>query len=498
MRFSIFFLISLLIASNYFFNVEGKEPMVQFVNLQIEAKEAVAEVKPTQSYDFYFKYYNGGYFQRNLYLFIVEFKVDVDGEGWEAYVSPTLDFMFPNETRIGRVRVVASARPSNYANITLQGRLRDIYGTWHYRNFTFKVKSAPYHSFDIKVDNIFIKAKQEEIYRVPIKIINYGNYEERFLINPFYVPPGWKVSFSQSPVIIPPNGEYTIDLFFVTPHEKFFIQERTFTIMVEISAMEATPKIVSIIVSMDGFHLTLGQTVAVISSMPSLLLLIFVGIIIYRKNVPYTYLPKPWKEERKELDKLKPIERKKLLKEMKEEWKSAKYFCKDWYRYEKEIERLRRLRNKKQRHLEEKIMKEWRDSWIEAYKVWKEECNKIREEYERGKRKLKEIYEKAKKYGIDLPPLPKISYPPEPKKPAKPKVPEYKLNEEKGILIEPDEIVIERILLPLKKNKMLAKRDIIKIKEMSKEIIEKMKASFNAIERKFEEEEKKRKWKIKR
>ncbi len=435
--------------------------MVQFVNLQIEAKEATAEIKPTQSHYFYFKYYNGGYFQRNLYLFRVEFKVKVDAPGWEAYVSPTVDFMYQNETKVGHVVVVASARPSNYANVTLCGRLRDIYGTWHYRNYTFRVKSAPYHSFDVVVEDIFIEGKQEEIYQIPIKIINYGNYEERFVIEPFYTPPNWEICFSPSTIILPPKGEGTVYLYFATPHEKFFIQERTFIIIAKVSAMGAIPKTVSIIVTMKGFHLTLGQFVALVSSMPSIFLLLFVCITIYRRNALHTYLPKPWKEERDEILKLKSSERKKIMKEMKDEWKSALYFCKYLYKDEKKREKLRRIRNKKQKKLEKMIKKEWENSWIEAYNVWKEECNKIREEYE-----------KMKKRGIkDL----QINYPNQPKKPPMPKIPEYKIDEERLILIEPDEIAIERILMSLRKQKMLLKRDIEKIRKISKEIIEKMK-----------------------
>jgi len=468
------------------------EPFAQFINLRIEAiGDIVAEVEPTSSHIFYFKFYNGGYFQTNLYAFYVEFKVTVEGEGWTAYVSPTWTFFYPNETRIGHVYVTASARPSNYATIRLYGKLRDIYGNWHHANYTFHVKSAPYHSFDVLVEKPYIKAKQEGIYSVPIKIINYGNYEDYFEITPVYIPPNWHCIVSQNKVILSPGQETTVYVHFVTPPEGIYKQGTTHILLVEVKATRAVSKIAAIVVMVEGFHLTLGQTVAILSSLPTLLAFISVGFAFHRVNSPSYVIPKPWKEEKEELAKLNAKERKKILKEMKEEWLSAIYFYKEWKKNEKQHRKLRKIAMEKQRKLENKIKAEWNEAWLSAYNTWKEERKKIKGEYEARKQKIQELYEKIKKIAtkmgvkIDMPTLPKLEYPPEPKKPPMPKIPEYRYDEKRGILIEPDEIEIEKALIPIRRNKLMAKREAMKIREMGREIIKKMNLSFDAIEKKL-------------
>jgi len=81
--------------------------------------------------------------------------------------------------------------------------------------------------------------------------------------------------------------------------------------------------------------------------------------------------------------------------------------------------------------------------------------------------------------------LPKLEFPPQPKKPMMPKIPEYRYDERSGILIEPDEIEIEKALIPIRRNKLMAKREAIKMREMGKEIIKKINLSFDAIEKKL-------------
>ena len=488
---ALFLFLSLYLLDVTFVNANEKYPFL--IHLRIEpVDDIVAEVEPLDQHQFTFKYYNGGNFQTNLYAFYVEFRVEVEGEGWQAFVEPAWSYFYPNETKLGSVRVVASARPSNFAYVHLYGRLRDIYGFWHTANYTFQVKSAPYHSFDVKVEDTYIVGKQEEIYSLPLKIINYGNYEDVFSIIPEYVPPGWQFTFSQNPIVISPKQEATIYIHFAIPHEGFYLQQTTYLLRFKVQVEETrNEKPVSILVSLEGFHFTLGQTVAFLSVFPSILLLLSAGVLLYIRNNPCSYIPKPWKEEKEELLKMSPEKRKKAKKEMKEAWKSAKYFCKYMRKEEKELERLRKIMKKKQEQLEEKIMDEWRQSWQGLHNQWKEECNKIKEEYEKRKRALEAKWMKAKRiaetYGkkLEKPTFPQIIYPPEPKKPPLPKIPEYKLNEEKLLLIEPDEIIIERILMPLRKNKILAKRDVIKMREMGNELREKIKNDFYVLEKKI-------------
>lgn len=490
MRYVVFALILLSLFS--FIPFTSAHIFDKFINLQIDpVGSIVAEVEPTGEHTFYFKYYNGGTLQANIYAFYTEFRVEVEGDGWRAYVSPTWTYFYPNETKIGYVKVVASSRPSNYAIIHLYGRIRDIYGNWYYGNFTFRVKSAPYHSFDVILNKTYIKAKQEEIYSVPIKIKNYGNYEDYFEIIPIYIPSNWKLTISQTRLILPPGGEAIVYVHFATPPEGIYIQATTHLILLEVRASGSSPKMAAIIISMEGFHLTLGQMVAILSSMPSIFMLLFVGVSFYRINSPSYIIPKPWIEEKEEIEKLDKKTRKRVLGEMKEEWKSAYYFYKNFVKDEKKLEKLRREKEKKQRKLEEKIKSEWYSTWNELIKTWKDECQKIKNEYEKRKKRIDELISKANRLAmkkglkIDIPAMPSISYPPEPKKPPMPKAPQYRLDEKRLLLIKPDEIEIEKALTPLRKNKAMAKGEILKIKEKSNEIIEKMKASFNTIERKL-------------
>ena len=481
--------------------VDEDERFTHLIHLKIEPLDAVvAEITPTQKHEFRFRFYNGGVFQTNLYLFHVEFSVEVEGKGWTAYVSPTWDKIFPGETGFGKVEVAASSRPSNYAFIHVTGRLRDIYGNWHYETITFQVKAAPYHAFDVQINKTFFHAKQEKIYSVPMKIVNHGNYEEIFTITTLYHPPNWRVALSQRSVILPPQGQTTVYVTFAIPHEQIFLQETTYFIMMKVKpSFSQSAKSVAIIVAVEGFHLTLGQMVAFLSSIPSLLVFVFVGLTIYSKNSLHGQLPKPWKEEKEQLTGISPIKKKRTMQDMKEEWKSARYFMKLTKKDHRRFTKLKNQQKTKQKQLEEKITTEWKKAWMPVYDVWKEECNKIKQTYNN---QIKQIDEKIKKLrtkniSTDIT-LPKIQYPPEPKKPLLQEIPKYRLDEKRQILIEPDEIEIEKILMPVKKSKILAKKEIIKIKEMSKEIITRLTHSIDVIAERVNIEMKKNEDKLKK
>ena len=62
------------------------------------------------------------------------------------------------------------------------------------------------------------------------------------------------------------------------------------------------------------------------------------------------------------------------------------------------------------------------------------------------------------------------------------------------MLIEPDDIEIESVLMQIKKSKILAKKEIVKIKEMSNEIKMRLKQSFENMEKKIDDELKKAKF----
>jgi hypothetical protein len=448
---------------------------------------AVAEVEPLGHYSFKFKFYNGGYFQSNLYAFWTEFRVKVEGEGWTAYVEPTHTYFYPSETKFGVVNVEAGARPSNFAYIHVYGRFRDIYGFWHHGNYTFQVKTTQYHSFDARIEEPFIKAKQDDIYSVPITVRNFGNYEDRFYLEPEYLPPGWKITFSDPVLIIPPGGEATTYIYFATPHESIYLQYSSYLIRIRVGAEGASPKLVAMIVSMEGFHFTPAQVVAIATTMPSILILAILLAFSRHYSNPCNFIPKPWKEEAEELKKLNEKERKKRLKEMKEEWLSARYYCKEEYKKEKELEKLRKLKEKKERKLKEKLEKAWEKSWKELEEKWKEEKRLIDEEYQKWKQRIEKKWKEASKLiSIDKPVLTKPDYPPKPKKLSLPSMPKYFIDENRLILIEPDEISIKRAMMDIKNNKRVAEGEKLRIERMGKEIRNRIKMEAMAIEKRID------------
>ncbi|MBC7128315.1 MAG: hypothetical protein H5T45_01105 [Thermoplasmatales archaeon] len=460
------FLTTIFIPFSY---AEEKYPFL--INLRIEAvNESIAEIEPFGSYWFKFKYYNGGNFQKNYYAFYVKFSVEVEGSGWQAFVDPEWAYFYPNETKIGQIRVVASERPSNYAYITLHGELYDIWGNIHPANYTFQIKSSAYHTFDVKMERNYIEAKQEQYYTIPVKIKNYGNYEERFSIIIDYCPSGWLATVSQNPVIIPPKGEEMTYLSFVVPHEKLYLQRTVYFIRYRVDAISSgSSKVMSILVVLEGGHLTLGQIVALASSMPSLLILVALGVVFYRRNNLCTYVPKMWVEEKEELLKMNKSERKKAKKELKEAWKSAVYFCKSYSEEEKEIKKLRKIANKKQRKIEEKIIKTYEKMNEDLKNAWKEECRKIDDLYERRKKRVKQDVQKI--------------YPAEPKRVEMPDIPKYEINEEKFEIIEPNKIKIKELFDRTDRDKLSVEREILKIREMGNEIREKINRDFDLIEK---------------
>lgn len=450
---------------------------------------AIAQVEPLGHHSFKFMFYNGGYFQTNLYAFWTEFRVEVEGKGWTAYVEPTRTYFYPSEKKYGVINVEAGARPSNFAYIHLYGKFRDIYGFWHHGNYTFQVRTTQYHSFDARIEEVFVKARQDDIYSVPITVRNFGNYEDRFYLEPEYLPPGWKITFSDPVLVIPPGGEATTYIHFATPHESMYLQYSSYLIRIRVGAEGASPKLVAMIVSMEGFHLTPAQIVAMVTTMPSILILALIATFSRYYNNPCNFIPKPWKEEADELRKMKPKERKEIIKKMKEEWLSSRYYCKEEFKKQKELERLRKLKERKEKKLEEKIKKSWEKSWKEMEEKWENEVKLIEEEYKKGKEKIEKKWREASKViKIEKPEIPKPEYPPKPKKLSSPSIPRYFIDERRCILIEPDEVSIKRVMMALKNNAMIANGEKLKIEQKGKEIRSRIRMQINAIERKIDTE----------
>jgi hypothetical protein len=466
----------------------------RFINMQIEVEgPSFAAIEQTQTHQFKFQFYNGGSLQGG-YMFLTEFRAIVlEGEGWLAFASPTWQYSDPNATYDGTLTVSAAARPSRTATILLSGRYRDIYGNWYFGNHTFQVRVSQYHSFDVRAHETFIKGKQEQIYTVPVTLTNYGNQEDRFTVDLRYAPLDWNVGITQTPVILPPGGESTFYVYITTPHQDFYAQQITEFILLRVSPEgSANERMVSIVVSLEGFHLTLGETVAVLSGVPPLFMLAAVGIVLYSRTGPFAALPKPWKEEKEELEKLPPERRRQVVRSMKEEWRSGRYFLKGILQEEREALQKTRLKRLKQHRLKQKIRSEWKKSWEPLHEAWRREKDRIDAEYAKREKHLKELRKKARNLGVDADvALPQPRYPPRPPKPEMPAVPEYRMDERRNRLVGPDEADVERILMPLRRNQVIAKREITKLRQVGDSIIENLRRSSAALEKRLDAEIKK-------
>ena len=239
---------------------------------------------------------------------------------------------------------------------------------------------------------------------------------------------------------------------------------------------------------MGGFNFTPAQILAFLTIVPSLFVFAVIwGFSSYYKNL-CNFLHKPWKEERESLNKLNEDERKKVMREMKEEWLSARYYCMDEYKWQRELEKLRKKKEKKEARLKKKIIKSLRKSEEEAEKVWRREVEAIKEEYEKGKRRIDKLLKEVRRYAEIKVTFPEPEYPAKPKKLIYPGIPHYYIDERRLILIEPDEVSIKRTMMAVRNNKMIMEGEKKRIEKIGREIRNRLRMQVEAIEKKIDAE----------
>jgi len=471
-------------------------------NVQVEPiGDPIATVKPLGQHEFHFKFWNGGVVNGDskvplrYYLKIV----NISGEGWNAYVNPTFIYLGQGESYNATVYVTADVKPSYIANITCQiamhVKLTDFV---KYGNITFQVRSEPYRWLAVDIPNPVVDGRQERTYTVPINITNNGNYDDEYLISVPYAPHNWLYALSEQKVHLFPGESAQVNLTFHIPQERFYIQYENYLMQVRVQSMNDPGYYITkpIVVSLHGFHLTIGQLAVIASITPSLMILAALGVSFSYMNDPCRCIPKPWKEE-----KIPAKDYRKEKKLMKEEWKSAIYFCKGEKERIKKLNSLIAKKESKQRALERKIMGEWKKAWMIPHQEWEKQCKELKEEYEAGRRKLlsmwREVNNKIRRVNKELgsniplipqPEIPKLKLLPEPGKLPKPRIPKYEIDVHRMRLIEPDELLLERILMPLRRGKGIAKMESEKIKRMGESRKEKLKLAFAALEKKIEVE----------
>lgn len=477
-------------------------------NVQTEAVgDTIATVDPIiGQHQFRFRFWNGGVVNSEskiplrYYLRIV----DIDGEGWNAYVNPT--YLPLGQDKVGNATVTVNAgpQPSYIANITCQVEMHvKLTAFIKYGNITFQVRSKPYRYMGVTIENNVFEGKQEKIYRVPINITNNGNYEDTYSVSVSYAPSNWLYSVSESQIYLFPGESATVNFTFHIPHERFYIQYESYVMLVKVqSTSQAGYSITKpVVVSLSGYHMTMGQTAVAAATLPSIFLLIIIGSALAYTRNPCNQLPKPWRDpqEKKALANMdwRTVRHKKKL--MREEYKSAYYFCQAERVRKRHIRSLIAERKQKQSILHIKIISAWREAWMGPHKEWKEQRRKIQEEHNQVKRHLLTKWRKMNhtivqantELGTNIAPVAKPIIPfipeiPEPRELPKPRVPQYKVDSNYMRLIEPDGRLIAKVMALLQRALNTSKVELERIQRMGITRQKKLRLAAQSLEKKMD------------
>lgn len=467
-----------------------------------------AAVEPLGQHAFRFQFWNGGVVNGSsaiplrYYLRITE----VDGKGWSASVSPTFIYLGQSEMGNATVYVNAGVTPSYIANVTCQIEMHvKLTSFVKYSNITFQVRSEPYRFVGVDIADPVIEGKQDTVYHVPVTIANTGNLPDSYRLSMDYAPQEWAYAFSQERVYLSPGEQSQINLSFYIPHQRFYIQYESYVMQVRVASVNnpASYRTEPVVVSLSGFHMTVGQWAAFGAVTPSVLLLFIIGLAFFRSRNPCNHIPKPWRDpaEKKRLQQMDWRQRRKAKKLMKEEWKSAYYFCQSERQRRQRVKTLHRKRARKQRALRKKILDAWRTAWQKPLQEWKKQRQDFRQHYRKEKRRLlttwKRMNKKIRKANerldisistIAKPEFPPLRLPPKPGKLPKPSIPQYKVDERRGHLIAPKEAVVRKIMAPLQRGKRVGTLEAKKIRRRTETMKEKLDKAFAAIEHKLENE----------
>jgi len=472
-----------------------------------------AAIEPvTGQYGFRFQFYNGGVVNGSsnvpmrYYLRIVE----IDGEGWSASVSPSFGYYDWNEVGNATVWVSAGVDPSYIANITCEVEMHVRPGLLpggfvKTANVTFQVRSEPQRFLYFKVEKPTISGEQDAVYHVPVTIANTGNLPDSFRISMDYAPQEWAYAFSRERVYLAPGEQTQVNLSFYIPHQQFYIQYDSYVLQLRVSSTNnpASYRTEPVVVTLSGFHLTVGQWAVFGTVTPSVLLLIGVGIAFFHARNPCNHIPKPWKDpaEKKRLEQMDWRRRRREKKLMKEEWKSAYLFCQAERKRRQQIRVLHRKRDRKQQALRRKIMDAWRTAWQKPLREWNKQRRDLRERYRKEKRRLltkwkrmnRKIREASDRLDVSFstiakPEFPPLRLPPKPGKLPKPSIPQYRVDERHGRIVAPEDRVVKKIMAPLQRGERAGKLEAEKIRRRAEARKEKLEKTFAAIDHKLESE----------
>jgi hypothetical protein len=478
---------------------DGPEPNQGLYRIELYANVTTARVKPPLGqYSFTVRVVDEslfaalGWTHRRVELDIV----NVTGKNWIYGLSETRFFLAHGESRYINVTAGAGPNASFYSTCTLHAKMLDqpIGNSWHHRNLTFSLTVAPLQILTLELEERVFEKKQDDFFTVPLTILNQGNHEDIYSLTVEYIPQGWQYAFSTQTGFVLPKTSRTEYLYLHIPHKNIYVRQETYLVEIVLQS-QFTNGIDQdsrfIIVTIEGFHLTLLQQAGIATSAPIFLLLCAFVFLTYRSRDPCYNIPKPWREEKTYLLGLEDTQRKQEKKLMREEWLSAVQSCKA----EKEQEKKKQRRGEQtvllQQKLEDKITREWEKTWIDADTLWNKCTQKIQkkylqitesltQEYNREDQRIKKRYKSINTQRIqeNLAPLPipslikadifPLRFPPRPTRLAIPAIPQYQYNEETNQITQPPREVIDAILESLKKRRVVGKVQKEKIRQICK------------------------------
>jgi len=422
--------------------------------------------------------------------------VNTTGKNWIYGLSDTQLFLAHGESRYINVTAGAGPNASFYSTCTLHAKMlnQPIGNSWTHKNLTFSLTVAPFHILTLELEERIFEKSQDDFFSVPLTIINQGNHEDVFSLTLDYIPHGWKYAFSTQTGYVSPKSSRMEYLYLYIPHEKIYVRQETYLVEVVLESqfdngIDQDSRF--IIVTIQGFHLTLLQQAGVITSAPVFLLLCAFLFVTYRSRDPCYNIPKPWREEKTYLKSLPDTEREQEKKIMQEEWRSAVQSCRTEQEWEKKQQRLMERTVALQQDLEDRITWEWEKTWRDADSLWEKYTSKIQkkylteteditQKYNKENQRIQKVYQDINTHRVQqhLAPLTvpslkqpdifTLRLPPRPSRSAKPIVPQYHYDEEKDAIIEPPKETIDVILDSLKKRRVVGRTQKEKIREICK------------------------------
>ncbi len=443
--------------------------------------------------------------------------VNTTGKNWIYGLSDTQLFLAHGESRYINVTAGAGPNASFYSTCTLHAKMltQPIGNSWVHKNLTFSLTVAPFHILTLELEDRIFEKSQDEFFSVPLTIINQGNHEDIFSLTLDYIPQGWKYAFSTQSGYVLPKSSRTEYLYLYIPHEKIYVRQETYLVEVVLKSQFDSSGIDQdsrfVIVTVQGFHLTLLQQAGVITSAPVFLLLFAFAFVAYRSRDPCYNIPKPWREEKMYLAGLPDTERKQEKEWMREQWRSAVQSCKAEQEWERKQQKLMERAVALQQNLEEKITREWEKTWRDADVLWINCTSKIQKRYvreteectlryDKETQRIQRIYadmnnQRVQQHlvplpvpGIQKPDIFTLRLPPRPTRPTKPTVPQYRYDEDTETVIEPPQEAIDAILDSLKKRREVARAQKEKTREICKLIYEEVTQKLGLIHEKQDKE----------